>query len=57
MKRLKVAQIGNGDNKCWIDLPKCFTRDSLPVDSEEIVTPDQIKKWEYLDGIYCNRYS
>ena len=57
MKRLKVAQIGNGDNKCWIDLPKCFTRDSLPVDSEEIVTPDQIKKWEYLDGIYCKKYS
>ena len=25
--------------------------DCFPVDSEEIVTPDQIKKWEYLDGI------
>ena len=33
------------------DLPNCFTRDSLPVDSEEVVTPDQIKKWEYLDSI------
>ena len=33
------------------DLPNCFTRDSLPVDSEEAVTPDQIKKWEYLDSI------
>ena len=44
-KDLKVAETGNGDKKCWIDLPKCFTRDSLPVDSQEIVTPDQIKKW------------
>ena len=51
IKGLKVAQIGNGDKKYWIDLPKCFSRDSLPVDSEEIVTPDQIKKWEYLDGV------
>ena len=48
---LKAAQIGNEDKKCWINLPKCFTRDSLPVDSEEIITPDQIKRWEYLDGI------
>ena len=51
IKDLKVAQIGNGDKNCWIDLAKCFTRDSLPVDSEDIFIPDQIKKWEYLDGI------
>ena len=30
---------------------KVFLRDSVPVDWEEIVTPDQIKKWEYRDGI------
>ena len=51
IKDWKVAQIGNEDKKCWIDLSKCFTRDSFPVDSEEIVTADQINKWEYLDGI------
>ena len=51
IKDLKVAQIGNEDKKCWSDLPKHFQRDSFPVDSEEIVTPDQIKKWGYLDGI------
>ena len=45
IKGLKVAKIGSGDKKCWIDLPKCFTRGSLPVDSEEIVAPDQTKKW------------
>ena len=51
IKALKVAQIENEDKKCWTDLPKCFTRDSFPADSEEIVTADRIKKWEYLDGI------
>ena len=51
IKGLKVAQTGNGDKKYQTDLSKCFKRDSLPVDSQEIVTPDQIKKWEYLDGI------
>ena len=54
IKGLKVAQIGNEHKKCWIDLPKCFTRDSFPADSEEIVAADRIKKWEYLD---CNKYS
>ena len=39
------------DKKCWIHLPKCSTKDSFPVDSEKIVTADQIKKQEHLDGI------
>ena len=50
IKSLKVSQIANEDKK-RVDLPKCFTRDSFAVDSEEIVTPDKIKKWEYLDEI------
>ena len=45
------TKIGNENNRNLIDLPNCFARDSLPVDSEEVVTPDQIKKWEYLDSI------
>ena len=45
------TKIGNENNRNLIDLPNCFARDSLPVDSEEVVTPDQIKKWEHLDGI------
>ena len=50
IKSLNVSQIANEDKK-RVDLPKCFTRDSFAIDSEEIVTPDQIKKWEYLDEI------
>ena len=34
----------------WL-IYQVFSRDSFPVDSEEIATPDQIKKWEYLDEI------
>ena len=46
IKGLKVAQIGNEDKKCWTDLLKCFTTNSFPVDSEEIVSADWVKKWE-----------
>ena len=35
----------------WISLPRTFTRNELPVDCEEIATPENIKKWKYLDEI------
>ena len=41
IKGLKVSKL---DKKCWIDLPKCYSREGLPIDSEKIVTPDKIRK-------------
>ena len=40
----------NKHQSCWIDLPKCYSRENLFIDSEE-VTPDRISKWNHLDGI------
>ena len=35
----------------WINIPKAYTKDDLPVDSSEIATPEKIKKWKYLQEI------
>ena len=40
----------SGNNSC-IKLPKMYARTELPVDKEEIATPDKIKQWDYLKVI------
>ena len=35
----------------WIKLPRAYTKQDLPVDEQEIATPEQVKKWNYLEGI------
>ena len=39
------------DQQSWITLPHCYTRKELPVDPEEIPTPDKLKTWHYLHAI------
>ena len=39
------------DKKFWINLPRCYTRKELPVDPEEIPTPEKLKRWQYLQTI------
>ena len=52
VRGLKVARSKVDDkNAKWITLPKTFSRDCLPVDTEDIATPDKISKWGYLDAI------
>ena len=47
---LKVSK-KNGKPNEWLQLPKTFTKPSLPVDKDDIATPTNIKKWTYLHGI------
>ena len=35
----------------WIELPKAYSKSCLPVEKEEIATPDKIEQWEYLKPI------
>ena len=35
----------------WIELPKAYSKNCLPVEKEEIATPDKIEQWEYLKPI------
>ena len=35
----------------WIELPKAYSKNCLPVEREEIATPDKIERWEYLKPI------
>ena len=35
----------------WIELPRATSKQSLPVEREEIATPNKIKKWDYLKSI------
>ena len=32
----------------WIKLPRAYTKQDLPVDEQEIATPEKVKKWNYL---------
>jgi len=34
-----------------VDLPKCYTRLTLPADGSEIATPENIEQWSYLSRI------
>ena len=47
---LKVSR-SSGLSAEWIDIPKAFTKDDLPVDSSEIATAEKIKKWKHLNEI------
>ena len=45
---LEVSEINSDE---WIQLPKCFSQNELPVASEEIATPERVAKWKYLNRI------
>ena len=44
-------------NRGTIELPKTYSRRSLPVDRKEIPTPAKLKKWSYLEKIlpFCEK--
>ena len=35
----------------WIELPRTYSKQNLPVEREEIATPNKVKKWDYLKSI------
>ena len=35
----------------WIEPPRIYSKQNLPVEREEIVTPNKVKKWDYLKSI------
>ena len=47
---LKVAGV-NKMNNDWISLPKVYSKKTLPVEKEEVATPEKVSKWKYLDSI------
>ena len=47
--RMQVSRTSGLDAE-WINIPKTYTKDDLPVDSSEIAT-QEIKKWKYLQDI------
>ena len=52
LEDLEVAQASNGKaERVWVKLPCTYTQEDLPVDSNEVATTDNIKKWGYLDKI------
>ena len=46
---LKVTS--SNEKNVWIDLPVSYTRENLPVEDEDIATPDKIKDWKYVEKI------
>ena len=48
--RMQVSRTSGLDAE-WINIPKTYTKDDLPVDSSEIATQEKIKKWKYLQDI------
>ena len=48
--KLKVAGV-NKMNNDWISLPKVYSKKTLPVEKEEVATPEKVSKWKYLDSI------
>ena len=42
---LKVAGV-NKMNNDWIFLPKVYLKKTLPVEKEEVATPEKVSKWK-----------
>ena len=38
-------------NNDWISLPKAYSKKTLPVEKEQVATPEKVSKWKYLDSI------
>ena len=49
---LKVSAAG--DKRILIDLPNIYTREDLPVEADEVATPNKLRKWKYLQRIAPN---
>ena len=41
----------NKMNNDWISLPKVYSKETLPVEKEEVATPEKVSKWKYLDSV------
>ena len=41
----------NPSDKFWINLLRCYTRKELPVDPEEIPTPEKLRRWHHLQTV------
>ena len=48
--RVKVSRISGLDAE-WINIPRAYIKDGLPVDSSKIVTTEKIKNWKYSQEI------
>ena len=46
---LKVSK--SSGQRTWTDLPVTYTKEDLPVDDEDVATPEKIRKWKYLERI------
>ena len=40
-----------GLNQEWINLPKTYTKEDLPVDSWEVATAQKLKRWKHLSCV------
>ena len=50
LDNLKLAGV-NKMNNDWISFPKVYSKKTLPVEKEEVATPEKVYKWKYLDSI------
>ena len=48
---ISVVDCKKGRRNEWIELPKAYSKNCLPVERDEIATPDKIERWEYLKVI------
>ena len=46
---LKVSK--SSGQRMWIDLTVAYTKEDLPVDDEDVGTPETMRKWKYLERI------
>ena len=53
VNRLITSEIDlkNTNTNEMIELPRAYSKQSLPVQTEEVVTPNKIKIWDYLKSI------
>ena len=51
---LKGLEVGSVDGNHRIPLPDVYTQKSIPADSKDMVTEEEIRKWSYLQGVHLN---
>ena len=48
---LRVSSSIARDKEIWLNLPPVYTREDIPVDTEEVATKENTKSWDHLTVI------
>ena len=53
-RSVEGLEVHSVDGNYCIPLPDVYTQKSIPADSKDVVTQEELKRWSYLQGAELN---